>query len=118
MTTRLYSRSLSELAEGHTDYGFCDQKGRAVGYWWAIYKAVFTPQPEDAMSGYTGRHVDSLGHEHLMVKTSPTRDGKSYGASSDWIHCATRADADAAIAKRTANARRRDAKKFQTNTGR
>ena len=109
--TTLYDKDYTELSSGGTDFGICDQKGRAVGYHWRIFKVIYTAVPEGRRSGYIS--PNGLPLEHLEVAAFPTRDGKHYGASSGNMHCLTEAEAQAIIAKRTAAAHKRDTKKFK-----
>jgi hypothetical protein len=113
--TTVFNRNLTELARGETDFGILDKQGRAVGYAWRVSRAVFTPAPEGQRYGYTDptKWDEPMPREHLTVSAFPTRNGKHYGASGHDLRCLTQAEAAVIIEKRTAQARKRDTKKFK-----
>jgi len=106
----IYDRKLTPLYSGATHFGFYDKKAAFVGYSWQVFTAVYTPVKEGALSGYILR--DGLPREHIMIAANPTRDGKSYGAWTGYLHCLSKAEAEKLIDKRIAQARKRDTKKF------
>ena len=115
----VYNRKLTELSSGETDFGIRDKQGRAVGYKWQVYRAVFTPIPVDpnakyGPSGYTdpAKWPTPMPLEHLTIRAYPTRNGKHYGASGNDLHALTQGEADDLISKRVEQARKRDTKKF------
>lgn len=106
----LYNRVLTPVSNGSVDFGFRDQKGRAVGYRWVINAVKMVAKPEDAMSGY--RLEDGMPLEHFEVTTSPTRNGEGYGPAFNRAWAATMETIEIIIAHRTEQARKRDTKKF------
>jgi hypothetical protein len=110
MTSQRYDRNLTELSRGETDFGIKDKQGRAVGYAWRIFHVTYTPVPEGQLSGYIA--PAGLPLKHLEVAAYPTRNGRHYGASSGNIHVFDQDQAMRIVEKRTAQARKRDTKKF------
>ena len=116
MAHQLYDRTMTELERGDIDFAIRDLKGRAVGYGWVIFKAVYSPAKAGATSGYTMSMapLNNLPLEHLMIAAFPTRNGKHYGALSGYLHCITHSEAMALLAKRVKQARARERKRFGT----
>jgi hypothetical protein len=119
----VYDRKLTELSSGEVDFGLRDKQGRAVGYKWQVYQAVFTPIPVDpnakyGPSGYTdpAKWHKPMPHEHITIRAYPTRNGRHYGASGNDLHALTEDEAKKLIAKRVEQARKRDTKKFASTT--
>lgn len=108
--TVLYDKDYTELSSGLAEFGVRDKQGRAVGYKWRIFSVTYTEVPEGQRSGY--RLDGALPLKHLEVDAYPTRDGKHYGASGRNIPCITQAEAEAIIAKRIEQARKRETKRF------
>ena len=107
--SHLYTRHEEHLDTVVTDFGFVDQKGRKCGYSVYFAKVILTEKP-GAMSGY-GR-PDGLNVEHFTITTTPTRNGRGYGPAFNRFAANTLQEVQAVAAKRMAQARKRDAKKF------
>ena len=105
----LYDRNMAELSSGATDFGVRDEQGRAVGYSWRICSVTYTPVPAGQRFGYRA----PAGKPCLSVDAYPTRNGRHYGASSREFYCHTQAEADAFIARRIEDARKRETKRFK-----
>lgn len=103
--TTYYSKTRVEIANGATEFGVCDKKGRAVGYRWRIFATTYTEVPE-ARGGYLPPF------KPFELWTSPTRNGENYGPAFNNAPAATVAEAEAVIAKRTEAARKRETKRF------
>lgn len=114
MTSQLYDRNRTELSSGATDFGIRDKQNRAVGYAWRIFKVNYTPVPEGQKHGY--RAEGGLPLEHLEVAAYPTRNGRHYGASTGNVPAFDQDQAMRIVEKRTAQARKRDTKKFAAST--
>jgi hypothetical protein len=100
---------------GSENFGFKDQKGRECGFRWRIvhYTCIPLTQAEWEAKGRCGsiRKADKP-LAFFELTTSPMRDGNGYGPAFNTMETATLEEARAIIAKRAANARKRDAKKF------
>jgi hypothetical protein len=105
-------QSYADVDEGAEDFGFCDQKGRAVGFKWAISTVTATPIPEDEKVGSCWLWPADVPLTRLEVWGTPTRNGKSYGATSPSLRFDSMEAARAYVTKRISGARKRDAKKF------
>jgi hypothetical protein len=105
-------RELASVDQGHEDFGFTDQKGRKVGFFWKI-KSVTIELMQEGAEGHSG-YTRDIGAPtfYYEVKGSPTRDGVPYGASSRANEAATLDEARKVVARRIAQSRKRDAKKF------
>ncbi len=104
MTTTTFKLIGTPEVENH-DFGFTDQKGRAVGL--RIERAEVEFYPSGSSYGYTrapGHYFRADGHA--------TRAGKKYGASQDYKYFATAAERDVWIAKRIEDCRKAYARKF------
>ena len=101
---------------GSENFGFKDQKGRECGFRWRIVHITLRPLTEAeyddnyGKSYYTRTPSEPLAYFELT--TSPMRDGHRYGPAFNSARTETLDEARAIIAKRTANARKRDTKKF------
>jgi hypothetical protein len=107
--------SPAEIDAGREDFGVRDQKGRAIGYAWGIqrYEAkpyVRDPNPDAWCSSYWSLEFQS--DVVFRAWSTVTRDGRGYGASMPYIHCATLEEVKAALGKRIAGARKRYTKQF------
>ena len=108
-TAYCYDRKLDEIERSGLDFGIKDTKGRAVGYGWIVFQAVFTKRAE----GQNGWCLPvGMPENCFMIRGFPTRNGLHYGASNGYLFAATRADADLLIAKRIKQARKRETKRF------
>ena len=87
------------------DFNLTDEKGRKVGY----YAAVAVVQYVD--SGRDFGYAIEPG-TYVRITTSPTRDGKNYGAVSASILEKTLEEALKALAKRKAQALKTYTKKY------
>lgn len=105
-------KTQTTVEEGTEAFGFLDQKGRFVGYRWAISTVTATPIPEGEKVGSCWLWPADALLTRFEVWGHPTRNGKLYGALSDTPHFDTLEEARAKVAERIRNARKRDAKKF------
>lgn len=113
MTDRNYtivSKVYTDVANGTTDFGIRDLKGRAVGYRWSIKAVKATPLEDQNHGGYVIYPGTPL--DHFEVWTTPTRDGDGYGPAFNTAKAATLEEANKIVTKRTEAARKRDTKKF------
>jgi hypothetical protein len=99
------------LDQGIVEHGFTDKAGRTVGYQWNIRAIEFTDHDGEAYSSYVSRDADAPRHVFEMWGT-PTRDGRKYGPSFNWVLFNTLEEARQAAVKRVEQARKRDTKKF------
>jgi len=109
MTNRYMNKHYSEISRGYQDYGFKDKQGREVGYGWSFHTVTIELLPESATGGYIYRGGPL---SYIAVDAYPTRNGKHYGASGRDVQVQTIDEATACVARRMAQALKRDTKKF------
>lgn len=116
MTTYLgvKSRDTALLAQGAEDFDFTDQKGRKIGYKWTLTEVQVTlmtaAEYAAAKSCYTTTPDAPL--HYFAVWGTPTRDGHGYGPAFNTTRVGTQDEGYKLVAKRIANARKANMKKF------
>ena len=104
----------TELKSGAGDFGIRDQKGRAIGYRWRIYRVnvELLSDEEYRSKGFCGIIKDGKPLEYIEARTTTTRDGEAYGPITSRVVTETFEQAWEVVAKRAAAARKNNAKKF------
>jgi hypothetical protein len=110
------------IDQSTVEHGFKDQKGRSVGYAWSITDVKHQPFADAAAyAAYRQEHPYGCGTglfntveemTYIEVWSNPTRDGNGYGPAFNSIKVATVEEAYKVVAKRIAQAAKRDRKKF------
>jgi len=107
----------TDIDTGSTDFGFVDQKGRACGYSWVIQQ-VTSDQPtvwrelNADRTGYDETVLFEANVPYVELRSTPSRDGHSYGPSTKRALVATLEEARQIAVKRAEASRKRDTKKF------
>jgi len=106
-----------DLDTGSTNFGFVDQKGRACGYSWVIQQ-VTSDQPTtqwlraDASGDFDVTVLFEANVPYVELRSTPTRNGYSYGPSTKRALVSTLEEARQIAVKRAEASRKRDTKKF------
>lgn len=109
MTTNLCNHVRTPIDSGTVDFDLRDKQQRAVGFAWSITDVKCVPITDPTITyGYTN------GPDFIQVWSSPTRNGRNYGPAFNTKRVASVEEARKVVAKRIANARKRDTKKFAT----
>lgn len=90
MTSIRCKPSIEKIGQDETDFGMKDQRGRAVGF--VVYWSRITYTPDESAHWL---HEPGV---FIRAVTSPTRDGKDFGASTRGIEFH-----DTAAGRRAAN---------------
>lgn len=91
-----------------------DQKGRAIGYQWRIYRVTIELMSDEEYRAARWCSVleDGAPTEFIEARTTTTRDDIPYGPSTSRMRAATEDEAYMAILKRADNACKANTKKF------
>jgi len=99
---------------GTVHFGIVDQKGRAIGYKWNIYRVDLVVMTDAEYAASKACGIVKIGEPttYIEMRTTVTRDDIPYGPSVPRIQCETLEQACEARDKRIAAARKANAKKF------
>lgn len=105
-------RVFTKISENQTDFGFKDKKGRAIGARTALLELRFVEVevPAHHCHCYVADNA-ILGELFYAVDVSAQRAGEDYGAGQNYQLFATKAEAEAYIAKYLKDAAKRAAKR-------
>lgn len=101
------------LATWATDFDLLDARGRRIGYRFSLYQIETRPRTEEdakAMRGFSRYTFPDLSH--YSIKTSVTRNGKDFGASTSSVTSPSLREALAGAKVRAERAKARYAKEL------
>lgn len=104
MTTKYVRTSIVEIKRDKVAFNINDEKGRVIGFLITLFEVTWEVRP-DAVSYYSD-------NPKFIARTSVTRNGMSFGATTNAVRGNTIDETIAKAETRRDNAKKRYTKKF------